>query len=564
MDGRRIVVVGGSAAGPKAAARARRLDPKAQITIVQKGRYLSMASCAYPYYVARVFDDRNALLSTPAGAVRDPAFFRNAKDIVALTETEALAINRPRKTLACRNLASGASVHLPYDKLVLATGATPVRLPVPGADLEGVTGLHTMEDTDFLRDVSERRRARRAVVVGGGLIGVEACEALRANGLEVVLVEMLPQILPFLDEDLARLVENHLRAQGVEVLTGRRVAAFAGSEGRVAAARLDDGQERPCDLAVVAVGVKPNVRLAAEAGLEIGALGGIRVDEFLRTSDPDIYAVGDCIETHHLLTRRPVLAPLGDLANLQGRVAGSNAVLGDAARFPGTLLTTVCKAFEFTVASTGLSERRARAEGFNTVAALWAGTDKPGFMGGRLLVIRVVADAATGRLLGVQAVGPGDAAKRVAVAAIALQADMGVADLLNADLPYAPPYSPPIDPLIAAAHVLENKMHGLMEGISAADLRRRLDAGENLFLLDVRGPDEFEQTRLGLGEKLIPLGALRRRTHDLPADKDREIVAYCKISLRGYEAARALVGMGYTNVKVLEGGLAAWPYPREK
>jgi NADPH-dependent 2,4-dienoyl-CoA reductase/sulfur reductase-like enzyme/rhodanese-related sulfurtransferase len=524
---KRIVVIGGSAAGPKAAARARRLDQEAEITIVQKDPDLSMASCGYPYYVG--------------------------------------AVDRKVRTVRCRSLNGGGIETLQYDKLILATGATPKMPPVPGTDLQGVSTLHSLRDADFLRSVRDEGRIKKAVVVGGGLIGMETCEALQLAGIKITVVEMLPQILTFLDWQLAKLLEAHVKSKAADVLTDVAVAGFLGEKGRLTAVKLSNGIELPCELAVVAVGVSPNSKLAREAGLKIGALGGVEVDEHLRTSDPDIYAIGDCVEVTHRTSGRKVLAPYGDLANLQGRVAGENAVAGDSATFPGTIQTGICKVFDFAAGSTGLSESRARELGFtDLVCAVSAGLDKPGFMGGRFLVSKIVAERASGRLLGYQCVGPGDVSRQIAQAAMAIQGGLTVGELVNADLPYAPPFSLAIDHFIATAHVLENKLKGRMLGVSAMEVKEKLDRGEKPLLLDVRGPEEFETMRLGLGETLIPLGALRGRLGELPQDKRREIICYCKISLRGYEAARLLAASGHRNVKVMEGGLLAWPYPREK
>jgi rhodanese-related sulfurtransferase len=246
-------------------------------------------------------------------------------------------------------------------------------------------------------------------------------------------------------------------------------------------------------------------------------------------------------------------------------VAGENAAPGNTATFPGTIQTGICKIFDYAAGSTGLPQSMARQQGFTAaVSVVTSGLDKPGFMGGKFLVSKLLADSKSGRILGFQCIGPGDVGRQVAQAALAIQGRLTVADLATADLPYAPPFSLAIDNLIATAHVLENKMKGRMRGISAEEVRRKLDQGEKPFLLDCRGPDEFEAMRLGIGETLIPLGALRRRLSELPADKDREIICFCKISLRGYEAALTIEAAGYTNVKVMEGGILAWPYPREK
>jgi NADPH-dependent 2,4-dienoyl-CoA reductase/sulfur reductase-like enzyme/rhodanese-related sulfurtransferase len=561
---KRIVVVGGSAAGPKTAAKARRLDQYAQITIIQKDPDLSMASCGYPYYVGGFFDDRNKLLATGTGTVRNPQFFHNVKGIDARTETEVVAIHREQHLVHCRELQGGAEYDVPYDKLVLATGAAPIIPPVPGTELDGITTLQTMRDTDYLRKICDAGQVKRAVIVGGGLIGVETCEALRLADMDVTVVELLPQLLMFLDWELAKLLENHISAKGAHVVTDNPVVAFLGENGKLTGVKLKNGTELACELAVVATGVRPDSALAAAAGLDVGATGGIVVDQYLRTSDPDIYAAGDCIEIPNLITGQKVHAPYGDLANLQGRVVAQNVINGDYTVYPGTLQTGVCKVFDYAAGATGLSGRSAQAAGFDTVSVVTPAPDKPAFMGGKLIVIKMVADKATGRVLGVQCVGPGDVSKRIAAAAMALHGKLTVTDLTVADLPYAPPFSPAIDNLITAAHVLENKMTDRMQGISAREVKARVEAHEDVLLLDVREPNEYERMRLGIGEILIPLGALRARMDELPEDKHKEIICYCMISLRGYEAAGLIAAHGYCNVKVMEGGILAWPFDRER
>jgi NADPH-dependent 2,4-dienoyl-CoA reductase/sulfur reductase-like enzyme/rhodanese-related sulfurtransferase len=562
---KKIIVIGGSAAGPKSAAKARRLDENAEITIIQKAPDLSMASCGYPYYVGGFFDDRNMLLCTPAGVVRDPKFFLNAKGILARTQTEAVKIDKGAKTLTVKDLKTGVEETLPYDKLIITAGSVPKKPAIPGADLEGITTLQSMQDADYLRKIRDDKQITKAVVIGGGLIGIETCEALQLAGIEITVVEMLPQLLTFLDWEMAKLVENHVRSKKANVITDNGIAEFLGENGKLTGVKLQNGTELPCELAVVAIGVNPNVKLAKDAGLEIGVTGGLLVNEYMQTSDPDIYAAGDCVESLNLITGKKVHAPYGDLANLQGRVAGENAAIGNSTTFPGTIQTGICKVFDFAAGSTGLSEKSARAEGFTDIeTVINASPDKPGFMEGLLLVTKLVVNRKDGKILGAQVVGPGDVSKQLAIWAMAISAGFTVDKMLNADLPYAPPFSLAIDHTIATAHIIQNKLKGRMKGITCAEVKKKLDSGEKLFILDNRGPDEFEQMRIGIGELLMPLGALRARLNELPEDKNAEIICYCKISLRGYEAARVIEGRGWTNVKVMEGGVAAWPFPREK
>ncbi|MBP7342412.1 MAG: FAD-dependent oxidoreductase [Syntrophaceae bacterium] len=562
---KRIIVIGGSAAGPKAAAKARRIDNDAEVIIIQKDADLSMASCGYPYYVGGYFNDRNQLLCTPTGVVRSPLFYLNAKDIDARVNTEVTNIDTINHSVSFRNLTSGEEGALTYDKLIIATGAVPRMPPVPGVDLDGITTLQSMKDADFLRNVRDEGKIKKAVVIGGGLIGIETCEALQLAGIEITVIELLPQLLTFLDWELAKLVENHVKSKGANVITENGIAAFLGENGKLTAVKLQNGTELPCELAVVAIGVRPNVKLAQQSGLKIGEIGGVDVNEFMQTSDPDIYAVGDCVESTNRITGKKVHAPYGDLANLQGRVAGENAASANCVTFPGTIQTGICKVFDYGAGATGLSETVAKRLGYNDIiTVINASPDKPGFMEGKLLVTKLTADAKTGRVLGAQCIGPGNVSKQIAQWAMAIQGKLTVEDLINADLPYAPPFSLAIDHFIATAHIMQNKMKGRMKGISCKDVYEKLKAGEKPFIIDTRGPEEFEEMRLGIGETLIPLGAIRKRLNELPEDKNREIICYCKISLRGYEAAIALAGSGWKNVKVMEGGIMAWPYPREK
>jgi NADPH-dependent 2,4-dienoyl-CoA reductase/sulfur reductase-like enzyme len=294
-DQQRIVVIGGSAAGPKAAARAKRLAPHAEVTIIQKAPEMSMASCGYPYFVGGFFNNRNALLSTPYGEVRDADFFLNTKDIRARTETEVTAIDRAERKVRCRDLRSGAEDELSYDKLIIATGARARKPPLPGMELDGVTTLQSMRDADFLRRIRDEGNIKKAVVIGGGLIGIETCEALQLSGIDITVIEMLPQILMFLDWELAKVLENHVHSKAANVITDVKLAGFVGEGGKLKAVRLENGTELPCELAVLAIGVIPNTDLAQGADLEIGTTGGILVDEYMQTSDPHIYAVGDCV-----------------------------------------------------------------------------------------------------------------------------------------------------------------------------------------------------------------------------------------------------------------------------
>jgi len=553
----RIIVVGGVAAGPKTASKVIRLMPDAEVTVIEKGKLLSYAGCGLPYYVSGVVKEQKELLSTPVGVMRDPVFFRKVKNVHVMNQTEALEIDRTGKRVRVRALTDGKESWLDYDKLVLATGGTPVVPPIPHVDLENIFTLHGVHDAEGIRAVLAQGKARDVVIVGGGLIGVETTEALVESGCRVTVVEMLPQVLSVLDWEMARLVEKHMESCGVKVLTSSKVLSFQGN-GQVSAVVTEQGT-LPADMVVLAVGVRPNVKLARDADLEIGPTGAIQVDEHMRTSDPDVYAAGDCVESVDLVTRRPCFVPLGSTANKQGRVVAVN-ICGGNDVFPGVLGSTVCKVFDYCVARTGLTETAARQLGYEVVIAMAPGPDRAHYMPTAApLLLKIVVDGKTRRLLGAQATGLGAGDKRIDVAAMAITAGMTVDQLANADLCYAPPYSPAMDNIITAANVARNKLDGHMVGISAQEVHHMIETKEEFVLLDVRSPAEYEEVRLP-GSTLIPLGALRERMAELPKDKD--IVTFCKVSLRGYEAALILKAAQFEKVRVMDGGIVMWPYEK--
>ena len=551
----KVVIIGGVAAGPKTAAKIVRQNPDAQVTVLEKGRFLSFAGCGLPYYVSGVVKEQKALMSTPVGVVRDAAFFQKVKNVKVLTETEALEIDRAGKRVRARHNGQTDDLWLEYDKLVLATGARPIIPPIPGVVLENIITLHSVPDSEKLKTLAAQSKGREVVIVGGGLIGVEVVESLLEYDCHITLVEMMPHILRMLDWEMARLVERNMELYGVKVLTNTTVTSFEG-EGKVSAVITSRGR-LPADLVVLGIGVKPNADLARAAGLQVGVTSGIKVNESLQTSDPDIYAVGDCAESMDLVTGKPCYVPMGSTANKQGRVAAIN-ICGGQDRFPAILGSAVCRVFDFCVARTGLTEASARQLGYNTVTVLVPEADHPHYMPqAKLIIIKLVVDKATRKLLGAQAVGPGEGDKRMDIAAMAITAGMTVDQLSKVDLCYAPPYSPALDNIITAANVARNKLDGLVSGITPMEVKAQLDAKKDFLFLDVRTPLEFKQEHLP-GSTLIPLGELRSRLGELPKDKD--IVTFCKVSLRGYEAARILQGAGFTRVRVMDGGVAVWPF----
>jgi len=553
----KVIAIGGVAAGPKTAAKVMRLNPQAEVTIIEKGKFISYAGCGLPYYVSGLVKEQKDLMSTPVGVARDAGFFQKVKNVKVLTETEALEIDRAQKRVRVRQNGGGPDTWLDYDKLVLATGAKPVIPPLPNVALRNISTLHSIPDADGIKALLAQAKPREVVMIGGGLIGVEAVEALVERGCHVTLVEMFPHILRMLDWEMARLVERHLESKGVKILTSTQVTGFEGN-GHVNAVLTSQGR-LPADLAILGIGVRPNVELARSAGLEIGATGGIKVDNMLRTSDPDIYAAGDCVESIDLITGKSCYVPMGSTANKQGRVAAIN-ICGGQDYFPGVIGSTVCRVFDFCVARTGLTEAAARQHGYQVTTVLVPDGDRPHYMPtAKPLIIKLVVDSKCRKLLGAQAVGPGAGDKRIDVAAMAITAGMTVEQLSKVDLCYAPPYSPALDNLITAANVARNKLDHQVIGITPMEVKARLDAKQDFMLLDVRSPAEHQQEHLP-NSTLVPLGALRSRLDELP--KDKEIVAFCKVSLRGYEAAKILQSAGWSRVSVMDGGMAVWPYEK--
>ncbi len=559
-DGLRIVIVGGVAAGPKAAARARRLAPDAEITLVERDKILSYAGCGLPYYISGMVEDRDELMATPIGVLRDPEFFAKVKDINVLNETEAVSIDREARQVEVRHLPTGETRNLPYDKLILATGAELVEPPIPGADLKNVLRLKRVEDADVFREHMLSQACPFVAIIGGGLIGMELTEAVTECGSTVTIIEMLPQILTMLDFEMAALVQKHLEEVGVTVMTSTRVQQIEGAADGTVKSVLTSGGAVPAQLVLLSVGVRPNVALAREAGLLIGTAGGIHVNQYMQTSDRDIYAAGDCAEKSCFIRGTSCFLPLGSVANKEGRVAGSNAV-GHPERFPGVAGATALKVFDWNVGRAGLTVQQATELGIPVVSATVTAPDRPHYYpGNKPIILKLVAEKSTRRLLGIQGVGPGDVIKRIDVAVTAMTANMTVDDVAHLDLAYAPPYSEAMDVLIHGANILANKLDGLLDGITSQQLHESMAAKDDLFLLDVRSPAEHEAGYIP-GTTFIPLGAVRAHIDEIP--RDRPIVAYCKTSLRAWEALRILAGHGYDNVKILDGGMLAWPYETE-
>ncbi len=535
------------------------IAPECDITILERGEHLSFAGCGFPYFVGDVVKEYKELVCTPLGIIRDANFFRNVKNITVHTGCLATRIDREKKTVTASNSATGAEDVFPYDELVLATGASPIRPAIPGSDLNGVFTLWTMPDALALKSAVGSGSVKSAVIIGAGLIGMEVVEALTGRGIKVSVVDFLPTPLPALvEDDFGLRVKKAIEKKGVDFYGGEKVLEILG-EGGVVTGVITDKRTLDVDMVLLAVGIRPNTNLAKEAGLELARNGTIIVDDHMRTSDPFIYAGGDCVQSTHALTGKPVWQPMGSTANRQGRVIADN-IAGLDTPFGGVLGTGILKLFNLTIGKTGLNEAQARENGFDPVSILIEGPDRPHFMPGMgALSIRLVADRKSRKLLGAQFMGGGVADKRLDSLVAAITGGMTVDMLADADFAYAPPFATALDPTTHAANALRNKMDGLVRTYTPRELTDRMKQPDPPLLLDVRTPAELDlQGRLPYEFVNIPLGKLRERLGELP--KDREIVAFCKISVRGWDALAALKTAGFDNYALLEGGVMAWPY----
>ena len=444
---------------------------------------------------------------------------------------------------------------------MIATGSTPVRIPFPGIELGNIFPMWHPYDAQAIRDLLEGRQVKNAVIIGAGLVGIEMAEAFHRWGVHTTIVEMQDHVFPaFLDPEVALSVEKYAQGNGIDIRMQEKVQRFEG-DGVVSAVVTDKGTY-PADVVVLSVGVKPTVALAREAGLEIGSSGAILVNQNMLTSDPDIYAGGDCAENTHMVSGKKMFVALGSIANKHGRVIGEN-ICGANVKFRGILGTVVVRLLELNVGKTGLTEKEAKAAGYEIVTTMTTGNDRAHYMPeSKLLTIKLIADAHSRKVLGIQAFGEGDVAKRIDVVASVLTFGGTIDDLFDVDLSYAPPFNNPIDNAAVAANTLMNKISGKFKGISTIEAKEKLASPKTVFL-DVRSPEECKAVRIASCRNVtyIPLAQLRSRMAEL--GKEDEIVAFCKISLRGYEAECMLEGEGFKDVKVIEGGVVAWPFECE-
>jgi NADPH-dependent 2,4-dienoyl-CoA reductase/sulfur reductase-like enzyme/rhodanese-related sulfurtransferase len=540
---KKVLIVGGVAGGASCAARLRRLSEEADIVVFDRGPYVSFANCGLPYYVGNVILDEKKLLVASAD------LFQTRFNIEVRTEHEVMAIDRERREIEVKRLSTGETYRERYDALVLSPGASPIRPPLPGIDLPGIFVLRTIPDSRRIKDWIGEREAKRAVVVGGGLIGMEMAENLVHLDLSVTVIEMLDQVLPPLDPEMAELVHQHLQAKGVSVRLRDAVASFEPSPEGALAVRTKSGEAFPADLVVLSIGVRPETKLARDAGLALGERGGIRVDEAMHTSDPYIWAVGDAVESRDIVTGEGNVAPLAGPANRQGRVA-ADSICGRDARFRGVQSTAVCGVLGLTVAATGANEKTLRRAAIQyEVIYLHPGHHAGYYPGAKPLHLKLLFSPGEGRILGAQAVGLEGVEKRIDVIAMALQKQATVFDLEEAELCYAPQYGAAKDPVNVAGMIAANALRG------DAPLARWEDlATSGAMLLDVREPAEFAAGHIE-GAVNLPLPQLRRRLPELP--REREIMVYCGVGQRSYYALRILAQHGF-KVRTLPGGLSTY------
>lgn len=559
---KKIVIVGGVAAGPKAACRLKRLQPKWDVTVIDQDSLISYGGCGIPYYVCGDVSDEKELRSTSFHMVRDEKFFDQAKGVTVMTSTRVENINREEKTVSVRNLDSGVKSQVPYDTLLLATGAQPIDLPIPGVELDGVFSIANLHRAIEIKKRIAQGQVAKAVVVGGGAIGIEMAEAFTDLwGVETTLVEYMPQLLPrIVDWPFAAMLKQHLEEKNVQVVTGEAAMEILGNdEGKVTVVKTGN-REIPADIVIMAVGVRPRSDLARDAGLHVAPWGGINVNNRLQTSDPDIYAAGDCIATTHLVTGKETFAPFGSLANREGRIAADN-IAGCVSTFPGVVGSYIMKAFDRCIASTGISYETAIAEGFDADYSLTAPADRAHFFPGEAIVVyQLVFDKKTRRVLGLQGFGMmnDSISARIDAAAAIIAKGGTIEDFMTVEMAYSPPFSAAIDSINAAAYVADNLCAGLLRKV---DLDRFLAWMEDFetepdwVALDIRHPQEANPYVEKFGQDrwiAIPYNEVRQRHTEVPDNKN--LIILCDAGTRSYEVQVFLDHIGKQNSLVLSGG----------
>ncbi len=538
----KLLIIGGVAGGATAAARARRLDENAEIIVFERGEYISFANCGLPYYIGDVIKARDDLLVTT------PEDFKARYRIDVRIFSDVVSIDRSVKELVVNDLAGRESYREGYDKIILSPGAEPARLPEGYGGFGNAFSLRSIPDADRIKAYADRSEPRSAVIVGGGFIGLEMAENLAKKGVKTTIVEKLPQVMGTFDYEMVSAVHNHLRENGVNCLLGRSISSVVG-QGTSPAVLTDSGEEIPCDMLILSMGVRPDNRLARQAGLVIGELGGIKVNPLLMTSDHDIFAVGDAVEVNDFVTGLPTVTALAGPANKQGRIAADNA-LGRRTVYKGTLGTSVVKVFDMTLSSTGASEKLLRKNHIPHLVSYTHSNSHAGYYpGAEMLTIKLMFSPGNGRILGGQIVGGAGVDKRIDVLATAIRGWMTIFDLEEIDFAYAPPFSSAKDPINVAGFVASNILKGDHETLHSVDLKD-VDPGGTV-LVDVRDMEDLMRSSPIEGALHIPLRRLRKKMEKL--DRTKLYITYCEVGTRSYAAHRILAQKGFKS-KNLSGG----------
>ena len=545
---KKTVIIGGVAGGATAAARLRRRDEKMEIVVLEKGDYISFANCGLPYYIGDVIKSRDALL------LQTPEAMKKKFNIEVRTRAEAVAVHPKEHKVSVRDLSTGAKYEESYDNLIIATGSSPIKPPIPGIDGQGIFTLWNIPDTDKIKNYMEQHRPGRAAVIGGGFIGLEMAENLHGAGLDVTIIEMQNQVMAPLDYEMAQILHENIRMNNTELILEDGVDHFETQNGSTRI-HLKSGRTVEAEMVLLSIGVKPNSSLAKAAGLSLNARGGVQVDEYLRTSEPDIYAVGDVIEVNHLVTGEKTMIPLAGPANKQARICADN-ITGSQKTYQGSMGTSVAQVFDLTAAAVGLNEKALLASGrkkgndYETVVINQK--SHAGYYPQATPITLKLLFEKEGKILGAQAVGQDKVDKRIDTIATVMSMGGTTENLAKLELAYAPPFSSAKDPVNMLGFVAENILNKMVSFVTPAELDLLLDTEEgSITVLDVT--EDAERMVFSIpGSVHIPLGMLRDRLGELNPDK--KIITYCSIGVRSYNAARILAQNGFRNVSVLAGG----------
>lgn len=534
----KVLIIGGVAAGTKVAAKLKRENRSHEVTILTMGKDISYAGCGLPYYVGGLIQDRGQLI------VNTPESFSKLTGVEVVTETEVTSVNRAAKTVTAKNQATGESAEYSYDKLVIATGASPVKPPLEGMDLDGVYVMRTPEDAIALREKIETGSVKRAVVAGAGFIGLEVAENLAAKDIRVSVIDMADQILPGFDKEIAEYAENHLADHGIMAFTGTKLLGIEGEDGKVKKV-LTDRKGMKADLAVLCLGIRANTAFLADSGIELMPNRTVKVNEYLQTNDENIYAVGDCASVTNRITGKAQWSPMGSTANIAGRVAAMD-INGASVAYPGVLGTGVCKLPELNVGRTGLSEEAAREAGYDVISVLSVVDDKAHYYpGAGSFIVKMTADKTSRKLLGIQVLGKGEVDKMVDIAVTAISLGATVDQLENLDFAYAPPFSTAIHPFAHTVNILLNKMSGAFETFTPAEYKA--GAAEGYKIVDASPVPSIP------GAPYVDLAKVDGEVPGL--GKDEKLLLVCAKGKRAYMLQNRLKYYGYTNTRALEGGL---------